>query len=673
MGEMLTRKGALIDVCSSCEGVWLDQGEINFFVKDRKILRQYETAGLEAAFSTFHKCPKCQSPAMQAGKIPGFHDQVEECPSCHGIYLDAHEFKKLQNVKYFKAIRPDQSGASNPLQKLPPPFTVKFSSLALTTGGVCIFLYGIVLAFAVFLMEMGELSFQWGFLAVAVFVVLQFCFAPLILDWQLKFFGSLDWVELDQLPPSFKKSLLSLCEENRIPIPRVGLIDDDSPQAYTYGRTPNSARVVFSRGMFKLLDEEEAEAVLAHELGHIKHWDFAIMTLIKLVPLILYRVFSIMRSLLKRKKGNNKLGFFMVSAFVVSYIFYLISEYLVLFVSRVREYHADRFSCFATKKPNKLLTALVKISYGLLSAEPTSKSMDDYEDNRRGVEALNIMNISRSKQLSLAYRQEKGNFSAQAIKEVMRWDMWSPWALYYELRSTHPLTAKRINAISSYALSMKQKPYILFNQKKPESYWDDFFIDLCVLLLPYVLGIAGACAYYWMFVFYGVHWIKQGQPLLGLLLTTWLGLSLGAFIRTLKSYPGGGASYSVASLLKLIKVSPVRSFPVVLNGHILGRGDAGNIFSEDFILKDKTGMIFLDHEPFGLDIFFALFRYEKFQGKEVEVKGWYRRAPSPYIEVRKIQTKDTSSWSLTYDYKMGLSLLGLLIPLGYFFLLIKPL
>ena len=666
MKQFLTRKGILVDVCSSCKGVWLDHGEINFFAKDKKLLHPYLINGLETARHITQKCPKCQSESMRAGSIPGLSFQVEECSSCHGIYFDAHEFKKFQKAKGFQTVRPDRSGVLEEDSHRKPPlsFPVKIPSLALTTGVVCFSLYGILFAFIVFLMELGAVSLMFGSAIFVGFILLQFYFSPIILDWQLKFFGSLTWTELDHLPPSFKNSLLRLCEKNHIPIPRVGIINDYSPQAYTYGRTPYSARVVFSKGMFKVLDEEEVEAVLAHELGHIKHWDFIIMTVMKLVPLLLYMIYTsaysaIQKSSRGNKKGGNPL---LLLVLVVSYIFYLISEYLVLFVSRVREYYADRFSCFATKKPNKLLTGLVKISYGLLSSRPlspTDRNEKFYENKRKSVEALNIISVSHSKQLALACHEEKGDFNPQTIEDIMKWDLWSPWAVYYEFKSTHPLTAKRINAIGSYALSLKQQPYVLFTKKKPESYWDDFFVDIGVLMLPYILGIIGFCIGVSAATNSDYDWAKsEGLPFMFFAVSLF-GLSLGAFIRTLKAYPSGKfLSYSIASLLKCVKVSPVRSYPVCLKGHILGRGDSGNIFSEDMVLKDQTGMIFLDHEPLGLNILFALAIYKKFREKEVTVTGWYRRSPTPYVEVRKIQTAEKTSQAYTYHYKVGFCLLG---------------
>ena len=662
MKELLTRKGVLIDICSSCDGVWLDQGEINFFAKKRQDLYPYETLGLVKSRSIPQKCPKCLSD-LRTGQIPKLNFQVEECSKCRGIYLDNTEFNKLKKTKGFQLVRPDRSKAlSSILQKIPPAFSVKLPSLGLATAVVCLSLYGVLFAFIVFLMEMGYVSLLAGSFIFIAIVALQFLFSPILMDWQLRLFGSLSWKQLDQLPVTFKNSLTRLCKENRLPIPKIGIINDNSPQAYTYGRTPYSSRVVFSEGMFKILDEEEIEAVLAHELGHIKHWDFVIMTVIKVVPLLFYMIYktaySKMKSSTDTRTDTKGQGFALVVV-LVSYILYLISEYFVLFVSRVREYHADQFSCLTTKKPNKLLTALVKVGYGLLSSIPSSDSKETSSTNRdkKSLASFNITSSSYSKNLSLTQETE-ADFSPQAIEKIMRWDMWNPWAKYYELHSTHPLTAKRINAIASHAISLKQKPYVFFKQNQPESYWDDFFIDMIVLLSPYILGGTG--------LFIGSSNIinNGGAGSFTFWIIGLFGLSLGAFIRTIKSYPSEKFSnYSITSLLKLIKVSPVRSFPVCLKGYVLGRGDAGNIFSEDMVLKDQTGMIFLDHEPFGLNFLFALRSQKKFQGKNVTVTGWYRRSHTPYIEVKKIYSNEHSSQSYTFNYKMMLSLLGLVISL----------
>lgn len=510
MEELLTRKGVLIDVCSHCKGAWLDQGELTFFAKDKKSLNDYAKKGLEKTQESNNPCPRCDS-KMQSGCIPSYSFKVEECLSCRGIFFDAYEFKKLQGSKNFKTIWKDSSDIVNKdvLKKIPssiPP--VKLPSLFFTMCATCISLYGLLFAAFVFFMEILNISLLTGSSIFLAVVLIQFYFAPIILDWQLQLFGSLHWRWLENLPPSFKKSLIKLCKENRLPLPKVGIIRDRSPQAYTYGRTPYSARLVFSEGMFELLDEDEMEAVLAHELGHIKHWDFVVMTVIKIVPLFLYHIYRVAKDALSNtgKSKKDKAAGYLAVAMIAAYLAYFISEYLVLFVSRIREYYADRFSCFATKKPNKLLTALVKISYGLLSSRPQKESeKGSYEGKVKTFEALNIMNISRSKQIALVHQGAKqGNvFNPESITECMRWDLWNPWAFFYELHSTHPLTAKRINAISAYAISMKQKPYLFFKKEKPESYWDDFLVDLLIVHLPYILGF-GSLLFWFLSTNYGI-------------------------------------------------------------------------------------------------------------------------------------------------------------------------
>lgn len=645
----LTEQSVIVDVCRKCQGVWLDQGELNFFLRSPQQLRAYREQGLLDKKPCLEHCPKCAG-KLASGLIPGFRYQVEECADCLGLFFDAHEFAKLGKIVDLPSARRDHKSEAKNARK---PFQIP--SLGFTSLAVLASLYAILFGIVVFIVEAGYLPEQMGIPVLLGFVAFQFLVGPWILDFSLQFFGSLSWYQTADLPKNLRESLLRLCQAQRLPIPKVGIINDLSPQAYTYGRTPWSARVVLSQGILELLNEDEQEAVLAHELAHIKNWDFVVMTIAQIVPILLYQIYKMCRRVSRTKSrgrndGKGKAIFAMAA--LVAYVAYLLSDYLVKFISRVREYHADRFSCHATGKPNALMSALAKIGYGILSHAPAT------QENLQAVQSMSIMNVGSGKEFALANHSPEIN--PAVLQASMQWDLWNPWSAYYELHSTHPLIAKRIRAIADHAHALNIEPTVDFSQQKPESYWDDFARDLFVLVLPIILAIVG---------FYVASVLNKAELLqldrqFTTIFATIIGFSLGGIISTLCSYPRGGfVPTTITSLLKLIKISPVRSFPVKLRGKIIGRGDSGNIFSEDMVLQDKTGIVLLNHEPLGFNIFFALFRYQQFIGEDVVVDGWYRRAPIPFVEVSRISTATISSRSYAFTWKL---LCWLALPLVYY-------
>jgi Zn-dependent protease with chaperone function len=422
--------------------------------------------------------------------------------------------------------------------------------------------------------------------------------------------------------------------------PRFGIIDDGAPQAFTYGHTPNNARIVISRGTLELLDPREVEAVVAHEIGHAVHWDMALMTLANMVPLILYYLY---RSL-SRVRGKARGQAALVAA--GAYLLYIVSEYVVLWFSRTREYYADRFSGEVTGSPSLLASALVKIAYGLAGQDARVKAEEAEEEIDRAakpaprrspaVDAIGAMGIfdgNTARTLAVAGYSDPltatGQIDPAQLKGAMRWDLWNPWARWYELNSTHPLVAKRLQYLSNQAAHMGQQPYIVFDEVQPESYWDEFVGDLAVYLLP--MATIGATLYLWL--------VKNGgtQAALWRLLPMAL-LTLGGamLLKYHFKYPSGSfPKLRIANLLKYVKVSGVRPVPCELSGTIIGRGIPGYIFSEDFVLKDPTGIVFLDYrQPLGIwEALFGLLRAGGYQGRSVVVRGWYFRSPVPYVQI----------------------------------------
>jgi Zn-dependent protease with chaperone function len=316
--------------------------------------------------------------------------------------------------------------------------------------------------------------------------------------------------------------------------------------AIIYGHHPGNARLVVTSGLLEILDEEELRAVVGHELGHVLHWDILIMTLASLAPIILYYLYRFLINARTRGKGNP-----LPLVALLCYVFYLISQYLVLFLSGAREYYADRFSGRITKDPNALARALVKIAYGLAAAR-REEAEEKARSPVRAIAPLGIFDPHAALHLAVASGGGEG-FSRGDMVGAMQWDLWNPWAGFYELASTHPLPAKRIKALGDLASHYDQQPLVSFNAAKPESYWDEFFVDLLVMALPILLPLVALA-------FTGSSLVRNPGWAVGLALAAF---GLGSLIRTLFAYRGGlFPEVSVASILKKVKVSAIRSHPV---------------------------------------------------------------------------------------------------------------
>ena len=518
----------------------------------------------------------------------------------------------------------------------------------MTICGLYVLLSAVIILAAVLL----DFPVLYGVLASIIVLIIQFLISPFITDLSMRWFYK---AKFDiELPEYLKNYIKEVCTKENMKMPKIGYIDDGAPNAFTYGHTKNDARIVITRGILELLSEEEVKTVVAHELGHAVHYDMLFMTVAQLVPLVMYAIYEICTKNDNHRSSNNDSGNYAAIVGLVAYVLYVVSNYIILALSRTREYYADSYSIESTKNPNALASALVKIGYGL-----TTSTADGKQHRASKSNALGIFDSKASKALVVT-SFNGGEISKEYIKDAMKWEQWNIWAKWFEFNSTHPLISKRLLAISARSKEFNQEPYITFDLVKEESYVDDFFIELLINFLPSFFVLLGLIIFF-ICVMLESEKILVFAPIL-LLIGTLFSLLKYNRKRPNKNYE----ARTVRDLLGEVKVSEITAIPCTLEGEVIGRGDPGCIFNEDMTLKDQTGIIFLDYNQplFIINKIFALFKNNKMSGKTIKVKGWYRRSPVPYVEIRTYEVDGQEKKIFTYPLGLALRFMAIALEIA---------
>lgn len=520
-------------------------------------------------------------------------------------------------------------------------------NLFLRSAIVLALLFGLLFAIGMVVVVYLDLSFIFAALFAIGVVFLQYLLGP----WILELIYKIQWREMSSVDPALARFVEATCRNKGIPLPRFGVIDDGNPNAFTFGHYPGDARLVVTRGLVEKLDQGELQAVVAHELGHISHWDFVVMTVAAIVPLLLYILYITTRS--GRGRGRDKGGGYLALIAIASYIAYLVSQYIVLLLSRVREYYADQFAGEATRDPESLSTALVKVAYGLATPSEGEKR----DDTRMlAARTLGIFDPKSAQALALA-GAATGSITPQTMAGAMKWDLWNPWAAFFELNSSHPLPAKRIRSLERQANAMGKATRFSFRLEKPESYWDEFLVDVFANYLPLLGAVVGGGL--------GVVLMLQFAALSAALGVFLVSVSLAWLLKRWFSYNHDFSQpRTVASLVDEVKVSAVRSIPCTIEGKIIGRGVPGLFYSDDLVLQDQTGFMVADYrQPIRfLEFLFGWLKAQDLIGQRGKIMGWYRRSPRPYIEMRKIVLQDGKTiTSYLYPWQQFLVYAGIAI------------
>jgi heat shock protein HtpX len=284
-----------------------------------------------------------------------------------------------------------------------------------------------------------------GFMMVGLavgMVVFQWLIGPAMIRWTTNMRdmkkGEYPWIE---------EFVAELCKKHRLKMPKLAIVNDAQPNAFVFGRTNSSASLCVTQGLLKSLNKDEVKGVLAHEIGHIKHNDMVVMVIISAIPMI---AFFVARFLLFAPKGGEKKDMgYLILVGVVAWVVYFLTNLLVMFFSRIREYYADRFGGL-NYRTEALASALAKITYGL----GLSKS-----DMKSAAQAFFIADpyTSHFEVSHFSIEFSDMHISKDEVKKAMEWEKKNMFAKLSELFRTHPLTFKRIRALHRLQEEMEAK------------------------------------------------------------------------------------------------------------------------------------------------------------------------------------------------------------------------
>jgi len=310
---------------------------------------------------------------------------------------------------------------------------------------VPVILVGVIFAaFLAAIMFILQLSFIWAFILAGLFILIQYLIGPAIVRASTR---------LHYLKPSenpwLESTTKELAQKSGIPTPRLAIVPNPTPNAFVFGRTQQDATLAVHEGLLQNLNEEEVRSVIGHELGHVKHRDFLIMTALSSLPLIAYLIFrgtfeaAWLSGRTARKKEGGGLAAALFVVAILSYIIYIVSLLFVMRLSRLREHYADAYSAYVTGLPRSLSSALTKITYGLsLAPNPEREGARTLYIGDPALAKLEVQNIISRKQ---EYDLDKdGVLDERELEIAMEKEAKSRWLTINRWFQTHPATFQRI-------------------------------------------------------------------------------------------------------------------------------------------------------------------------------------------------------------------------------------
>jgi len=294
------------------------------------------------------------------------------------------------------------------------------------------------LFFTVILSLVGSFNLLTLGILVVAFNILQWLISPYIVD---ALYSVKEISEHEN--PRLHETVENLSRKSGIKKPRLMLARIPIPNAFAYGSPVAGNRVAVTTGLLKTLDPAEVEAVLGHELGHLKHKDVQIMMFVSILPALFYYIgysfiFSSMVGGQKKESGGGSalLG---IGLMVFSWILNM----FILYLSRIREYYADRHSVsIVDEGPRKLSEGLAKIVYATKNMRKIRKE----KRNLNAFKALFIADPDRADSDSMAISKMRMQSDQKLVQGILSKKL-TTIDKVVEIFSTHPNIVKRLRAL----------------------------------------------------------------------------------------------------------------------------------------------------------------------------------------------------------------------------------
>ncbi len=297
-----------------------------------------------------------------------------------------------------------------------------------------------------FLTVLLSLTGIFNYLTLILFVVLlnfaQWLFAPYL----IKALYHIREVSRSE-DPKLYGMVERLSQKSGIKMPKVMIAQIPLPNAFAYGSPIGGSRVAVTTGLLKTLESEEVEAVIGHELGHLKHRDVQVMMFVSVLPALFYWIgyITFLSSAYGKKERDSGAAAIIG---IVSMLLYWVLTLFTLYLSRLREYYADRHSAMIVEEgPRKLSEGLAKIVH-------STKNLKRFQRNIGGFnsfKSLFIADPDRAESDVTSLAGARTDLTDQKLVEKVLRSEVTTFDKVMEVFSSHPNIVKRLRALKELA------------------------------------------------------------------------------------------------------------------------------------------------------------------------------------------------------------------------------